>query len=76
MRVKFVFVLKITLKLLSTQPWKQQANHMVSHHFCFLDAKNEGGGVGENDRGIMLNCLFSKPRFWKGNWKRASAVKN
>ena len=70
MRVKFVFVLKITLKLLSTQPWKQQDNHMVSYSFCFLDAKNEGGGVGENDRGDYVKLFVQQAQILKRKLKK------
>ena len=70
MRVKFGFVLKITLKLFSTQPWKQQANHMVSHHFCFLNAKNEGGEVGENDRGNYGKLFVQQAQILKRKLKK------
>lgn len=70
MQVKFVFVLKITLKLLSTQPCKQQANHMVSHHFCFLDAKNEGGEAAENDRRYYVKMFVQQTQILKRKLKK------
>jgi len=68
MRVKFVFVLKITLKLLSTQPWKQQANHMVSHHFCF--SRHKKRGVGENDRGYYVKLFVQQAQILKRKLKK------
>ena len=43
---------------------------MVSHHFCFLDTKNEGGGVGENDRGYHVKLFVQQAQILKRKLKK------
>jgi len=43
---------------------------MVSHHFCFLGAKNERGGVGENDRGYYVKLFVQQAQILKRKLKK------